>query len=160
MIFLLYVWVLLQSILILKEREKILYHYAPFPDASLIYDKMRALIKSNKKHNIVIVGGGATGVSLGGALSDFVKESKKSDILSITIIEALPTILSGWDERLVKKVNEVLLEKGIRIMTNSAVTRVENDGDGSVVFILVIADQKSIHLLLFGLQGLKAMIYQ
>ena len=80
--------------------------------------------------SIVIVGGGATGVSLGGALSDFVKESKKSDSVSITIIEALPTILSGWDERLVKKVNEVLHEKGIRIMTSSPVARVENDGDG------------------------------
>jgi len=99
-------------------------------DASLVCDKVRALIKSNKKHNIIIVGGGATGVSLGGALSDFVKESKKLDRLSITIIEALPTILSGWDERLVKKVNEVLHEKGIRIVTSTAVTRVENDGDG------------------------------
>ena len=98
-------------------------------DASLICDKVRALIKSNKKHNIIIVGGGATGVSLGGALSDFVKESKKLDRLSITIIEALPTILSGWDERLVKKVNEVLHEKGIRIVTSTVVTRVENDGD-------------------------------
>jgi NADH:ubiquinone reductase (H+-translocating) len=99
-------------------------------DASLICDKVSALIKSNKNHNIIIVGGGATGVSLGGALSDFVKESKKSDRLSITIIEALPTILSGWDERLVKKVNDVLHEKGIRIMTSSAVAIVENDGDG------------------------------
>src|ERR1044072_4565804 len=45
-------------------------------DASLICDKVGALIKSNKKHNIVIVGGGATGVSLGGALSDLVNESK------------------------------------------------------------------------------------
>jgi len=32
-------------------------------DASLICDKMRALLKSNKKHDIIIVGGGATGVS-------------------------------------------------------------------------------------------------
>ncbi|MFL6413275.1 MAG: NAD(P)/FAD-dependent oxidoreductase [Nitrososphaeraceae archaeon] len=99
-------------------------------DASLICDKVGALTKSNKKHNIVIVGGGATGVSLGGALSDLVNESKKVDRLSITIIEALPTILSGWDERLVKKVNEILHEKEIRIMTSSAVTRVENDDDG------------------------------
>jgi NADH:ubiquinone reductase (H+-translocating) len=99
-------------------------------DASLICDKVGALIKSNKKHNIVIVGGGATGVSLGGALSDLVNESKKVDRFSITIIEALPNILSGWDERLVKKVNEILHEKEIRIMTSSAVTRVENDDDG------------------------------
>jgi NADH dehydrogenase len=97
-------------------------------DASMIYDRISALIKLNKKQNIVIVGGGATGVSLAGALSDFIKDSKKTDSLSITIIEALPTILSGWDERLVKKVNEVLHKKGIRIMTRSPVTKVENSG--------------------------------
>ena len=97
-------------------------------DASLIYDRVSALIKLNKKQNIVIVGGGATGVSLGGALSDFIKDSKKTDSLSITIIEALPTILAGWDERLVKKVNEVLHKKGIRIMNGSPVTKVENCG--------------------------------
>ena len=97
-------------------------------DASLIYDRVGALIKLNNKQNIVIVGGGATGVSLGGALSDFIKDSKKTDSISITIIEALPTILSGWDERLVKKVNEVLDKKGIRIMTRSPVSKVENCG--------------------------------
>ena len=97
-------------------------------DASLIYDKVSTLIKSNNKQNIVIVGGGATGVSLGGALSDFIKENKKTDSLSITIIEALPTILPGWDERLVKKVNEVLHKKRIRILTRSPVTKVENCG--------------------------------
>ncbi|MFL6394514.1 MAG: NAD(P)/FAD-dependent oxidoreductase [Nitrososphaeraceae archaeon] len=129
-------------------------------DASLICDKVGALIKSNKKHNIVIVGGGATGVSLGGALSDLVNESKKVDRLSITIIEALPTILSGWDERLVKKVNEVLQEKEIRTMTSSAVTRVENDSDGSSSIYLSDSGSKFIHLLLFGLQELKVMIYQ
>jgi NADH dehydrogenase len=97
-------------------------------DASLIYDRVSALTKLNKKQNIVIVGGGATGVSLGGALSDFIKDTKKTDSISITIIEALPTILSGWDERLVKKVNEVLHKKEIRIMTRSPVTKVENCG--------------------------------
>ncbi len=114
-------------------------------DASLICDKISALIKSNKKHDIVIVGGGATGVSLGGALSDLVKESKKSDILTITIIEALPTILSGWDERLVKKVNEVLHEKEIRIRTSSAVTKVENDGDASCSNIYLSDSGSKIH---------------
>ena len=44
-------------------------------------------------------------------------------MLTITIIESLPTILSGWDERLVEKVNEVLLEKEIRVRTSSAVIR-------------------------------------
>jgi NADH dehydrogenase len=67
-------------------------------------------------------------ISDAGALSDFIKDSKKTDSLSITIIEALPTILPGWDEHLVKKVNEVLHKKGIRIITRSPVTKVENCG--------------------------------
>src|ERR687894_613438 len=98
-------------------------------DASLIYDKVSEFIKSNNNHDIVIVGGGATGVSLGGALSDLIKDSGKTNSISIKIIEALPTILSRWDERLVKKVNEVLNEKGITIMTSTAVSGVENGGN-------------------------------
>jgi NADH dehydrogenase len=112
-------------------------------DASLIYDKVSTLIKSNNKENIVIVGGGATGVSLGGALSDFIKENKKTDSLSITIIEALPTILPGWDERLVKKVNEVLQKKRIKIMTRSPVTKVENYG--SSIYLSDDDDASKIH---------------
>ena len=110
-------------------------------DASLIYDSVSSIVNSDKEQSVVIVGGGATGVSLGGALSDFINESKKSDSVSVTIIEALPTILSGWDERLVKKVEEVLCEKGIRIITSSPVARVENaDGDGSDI---CLSDGKS-----------------
>ena len=101
-------------------------------DASLIYDRINSIVDSDKKQSVVIVGGGATGVSLGGALSDFINENKKSDSVSVTIIEALPTILSGWDKHLVMKVEEVLLEKGIRIIKNSPVAKVENaDGDGN-----------------------------
>jgi NADH:ubiquinone reductase (H+-translocating) len=100
-------------------------------DASLIYDRISSIVNSDKKESVVIVGGGATGASLGGALSDFINESKKSDFVSVTIIEALPTILSGWDKRLVNKVEEVLHEKGIRIITNSPVSQVENADCGS-----------------------------
>ena len=111
-------------------------------DASLIHDRVSSLVNSDHKQSIVIVGGGATGVSLGGALSDYIKESKKSDSVSITIIEALPTILSGWDERLVKKVEQVLLKKGIRIITSSPVAKVEN-GDGGSSDICLSDDGKS-----------------
>ena len=62
---------------------------------------------------------------------DFINESKKSDSVSITILEALPTILQRWEERIVKKVEDVLHEKGIRIMTSSPVAKVENVGADS-----------------------------
>ena len=38
-------------------------------DASLIHDRVSSIVNSDNKQSIVIVGGGATGVSLGGALS-------------------------------------------------------------------------------------------
>jgi NADH dehydrogenase len=115
-------------------------------NASLIYDRVSSIVNSDKKESVVIVGGGATGVSLGGALSDFINESKKSDSVSVTIIEALPTILSGWDKRLVKKVEEVLREKGIRIITNSSVSQVENTaGNGNDICLSDDDGKSKIH---------------
>ena len=104
------------------------------------------------------MGGGATGVSLAGALSDFYKDSKKTDSLSITIIEALPTILSGWNERLVKKVNEVLHKKGIRIMTSFPVTKVENCG--SRIYLSKGAASQIQSSLTIWTAGVKGYIYQ
>lgn len=125
-------------------------------DASLIYDRVSSIVNSDKKQRVVIVGGGATGVSLGGALSDFINESKKSDSVSVTIIEALPTILSGWDERLVKKVEEVLREKGIRIITSSPVAKVENaDGDGSDIYLSDDGKSKIHSSLIIWTAGIK-----
>src|ERR671921_642847 len=97
-------------------------------DASMIYDRVSALIKSDNKPNIVIVGGGATGVSLAGALSDFIKDSKK--------------------------VNEVLHRKGIRIMTSSPVTKVENCGS-SIYFSNDAASkiQSSLTIWTAGVKG-------
>ena len=115
-------------------------------DASLIHDRVSSIVNSDKKQSVVIVGGGATGVSLAGALSDFINESKKSDSVSVTITEALPTILSGWDKSLVKKVEEVLHEKGIRIITNSPVAKVENAaGDGNDICLSDDDSKSKIH---------------
>src|SRR5919205_1877385 len=125
-------------------------------DASLIYDRVSSIVNSDKKESVAIVGGGATGVSLGGALSDFINESKKSDSVSVTIIEALPTILSGWDKRLVKKVEEVLREKGIRIITSSPVAKVENtDGDGSDIYLSDDGKSKIHSSLIIWTAGIK-----
>ena len=114
-------------------------------DASLIHDRVSSAVNSGNKQGIVIVGGRATGVSLGGALSDFIKESKKSDSGSITILEALTTILPGWDECLVNTVEEVLREKEIRIMTSSPVAKVENGGSDGIDVCLSGDGESKIH---------------
>ena len=85
--------------------------------------------------NIVIVGGGATGVSLGGALADYLNDQAKLKALSsssvpfevdldVTIVEALPNILAGWNPELAGEARKILESKGVRFLTNFIVSKV------------------------------------
>ena len=88
-------------------------------DASIIHDHILRIIDEaqNKKHNIVIVGAGATGISLGSALAETINASPNKSNIKINIIEATSTILPGWDIRVKNKTEEILKEKGIRIFS-------------------------------------------
>ncbi|MFY9965751.1 MAG: FAD-dependent oxidoreductase [Nitrososphaeraceae archaeon] len=97
--------------------------------------------------NIVIVGGGATGVSLGGAIADFLNDetileehfsSTHIEInFNVTIVEATSNILTGWNSELASKAQTILASKGVRILTNSEVSNIEHDNlilkDGSII---------------------------
>lgn len=106
--------------------------------------------QSNRNHNvnIVIVGGGATGISLGGAIADLLTDQAKlkallgtstpvETVLKVTIVEALPNILIGWNPELVSRAQKILESKGVRILTNSIVSKVERNNlifkDGSKI---------------------------
>jgi NADH dehydrogenase len=124
-------------------------------DAIFVHDKIQSFLssKSSERGNvtnqsngnnikITIVGGGATGVSLSGAIADFIKDQGRlrensETNLSITVVEALPNILTGWNSELVSRVKAILESKGIRILTNSKVSKVENNNlilyDGSKI---------------------------
>jgi NADH:ubiquinone reductase (H+-translocating) len=103
---------------------------------------------SNGGDNITIVGGGATGVSLGGAIADFLKDQAKLKErpdspppfkinLNVTIVEASSNILTGWNPELVNNARTILESKGVRILTNSEVSKIEHDNlilrDGSTI---------------------------
>lgn len=97
-------------------------------DASIIHEHVSKIIEeSNKKHNIVIVGAGATGISLGSSLAEMINASANKNNIKLNIIEATSTILPGWDIRVKNKTEEILKEKGIRIFHNSLVERVEEN---------------------------------
>jgi NADH dehydrogenase len=69
-------------------------------DASVIYDHISKIISEEiKKHNIVIVGAGATGVSLGSALAERINASPNKSNIKVNINEATSNILPGWDTR-------------------------------------------------------------
>jgi NADH:quinone reductase (non-electrogenic) len=105
---------------------------------------------SNRNNiNIVIVGGGATGVSLGGAIADLSTDQAKLKVLlsdtstsietdlKVTIVEALPNILIGWNPELGSRALKILESKGLRILTNSKVSKIEHNSlilrDGSTI---------------------------
>jgi NADH:ubiquinone reductase (H+-translocating) len=96
-------------------------------DASIIYNHISEIIKEEVKNNIVIVGAGATGISLGSALAEMINLSKNKDNIKVNIIEATSTILYGWDLKIKNKVEDILKKKGIRIFHNSLVERVDEN---------------------------------
>ena len=96
-------------------------------DASIIHDHISKIIKEDKKNNIVIVGAGATGISLAGALAEMINMSKNKDNVKVNIVEATSTILYGWDEKIKNKIEDTLKKKGIRIFHNSIVEKVEEN---------------------------------
>lgn len=119
---------------------------------SYIEDKMKKSNddkkRSNGRNNLIIVGGGATGVSLGGAIADLLidqtKPKERPDSLqpfkislNVTIVEALSDILTGWNSELVSNARTILESKGVRILTSSVVSKIEDDNlilrDGSII---------------------------
>jgi NADH dehydrogenase len=89
-------------------------------------------IKGIQKGSINIVGGGATGISLAGALGE-VYGSR----LRIRVIEALDNILSGWDNYIVEYAEDTLNGYGVELLKGKKVTAVKSNSitmeDGRVL---------------------------
>ena len=81
--------------------------------------------------NFVIIGGGATGVELAGAISDIARLYMTRDfrhidptMASVVILEGSPNILGAYPEDLQKKAVEQLAGLGVQCRTNAQVTEV------------------------------------
>jgi NADH:ubiquinone reductase (H+-translocating) len=75
--------------------------------------------------DIVIAGAGATGISLAGALSEAFNAGVK-----ITVIEAQQDILAKWDFRISRFAKQLLLDRGVEILTGQSITEIT---DSSVI---------------------------
>lgn len=84
----------------IKGAEEYSQSFRSLDDAINLQKKIQNL----KDYNIIICGGGATGISLAGALSEISKENIK-----ITIVEAQSDILPGWNPKLVKTIKNFLI---------------------------------------------------
>ncbi|MDW3627306.1 MAG: FAD-dependent oxidoreductase [Nitrososphaeraceae archaeon] len=94
--------------------------------------KLQKKIQNLKDYNIIICGGGATGISLAGAISETSKDN-----LNITIVEAQSDILPGWNPKLVEAIKKFLLKNKINLITNNPIKEVYPSsvllGDGTII---------------------------
>jgi NADH oxidase (H2O2-forming) len=86
------------------------------PKDKIVIDKM--LEKCDERRNVIVIGGGFIGVEMADELNKRGKES-------VTILEILPHILNlAFDSELSVKAEEILKERGVKIMTNQGVKEI------------------------------------
>jgi NADH dehydrogenase len=83
----------------------------------------------------VIVGAGATGLELAGALAEIASETLRHDFrhirpeeARIILIEGGPRVLPGYPEDLSAKADKLVSKLGVEVMKNAMVTSVDQDG--------------------------------
>ena len=78
--------------------------------------------------NFVVVGGGFAGIETAGELMDLILDARKhyhtihKEDLKVIVLEALPMILPGFDQKLAEFAKEKMMERGIDIRLKTAVT--------------------------------------
>ncbi|AGH74089.1 NAD(P)/FAD-dependent oxidoreductase [Edwardsiella piscicida] len=100
-----------------------------------LFLKYSAAGKTDEQVNIAIVGGGATGVELSAELHNAVKqlqsygyENLSSAALNVTLVEAGERILPALPPRISAAAHQELTNLGVRVLTNTMVTRAEANG--------------------------------
>jgi NADH:ubiquinone reductase (H+-translocating) len=83
----------------------------------------------------VIVGAGATGVELGGALGEIANQTLKNDFRSIRpqdarilVVDTATRVLSTYPEDLSRKAEKALLKLGVRVRSGVMVTEIDAEG--------------------------------
>jgi NADH dehydrogenase len=109
-------------------RRKILYAFEAAERANTPDERRRWL-------TFVIVGGGATGVELAGALGEIARETLRHDFRSIhpeeaviQILDGSPRVLPAYAPDLSAKAERALIRLGVRVRNNVQVTAIDADG--------------------------------
>jgi NADH dehydrogenase len=92
-----------------------------FADAKNIQTDISELLLSNPSARILIGGGGPTGIEVAGEIKYNYPKAK------VAIVEAMPTLLTGFSPRFLAPVEERLRKLGVNIITNEAIASVTKD---------------------------------
>lgn len=82
--------------------------------------------------SIVVCGGGPTGVEVAGELQDYIDQDLKkwipevADELKVTLVEALPNVLSMFNKKLVDYTAQVFQDTNIELKTNTMIKKVDD----------------------------------
>ncbi len=100
-----------------------------------LFLKFSASADKQKKVNIAIVGGGATGVELSAELHNAVKQLHSygfkgldSEALNVTLVEAGERILPALPPRISAAAHQELTKLGVRVLTQTMVTSADKNG--------------------------------
>jgi len=100
-----------------------------FKDAIKIRDSVWNLAMGKKERiDIIVGGGGSTGVELAAEFMSWCGELSRefpACRLSVKIVEAGPTVLGGFPEKIIRLVEERLRSIGVEIVANSRIARTE-----------------------------------
>lgn len=99
-----------------------------FEDALVLRNRIEELARREGAFNIIVAGGGATGVEFSAELSNYLSHLKRRAAdgqcrEEITLVEAAPEILPGFAASIVRRARRRLEKLGIRIMTGAAISR-------------------------------------
>ncbi|MGE5521075.1 MAG: NAD(P)/FAD-dependent oxidoreductase [Candidatus Dadabacteria bacterium] len=111
--------------------------------------------------NIVVVGGGPTGVELAGAIAEMKNKILPRDYpelnisqMKISLVEAAPRLLNGMSEELGMKVEEYLGSLGVKVITHSSVSKYDGES-------VILKDGKTLYsrcvIWAAGVKGTKMM---
>lgn len=84
---------------------------------------------ANEAVDIVIGGAGSTGVELAGEIQEWISQMRKEGYrcrTSVTLIDAAPTILNGFEPKVIERTNARLRKLGTSTLAKEKVTKVES----------------------------------
>ena len=96
-------------------------------DQTLVITSDQLLSITEVPSKVVIIGGGAIGVEFASALNDFGS--------TVTVVEALPQILTGCDKDIAKVVHRSFQKRGIDIRTGTLVQGHTPNAEGTTVLL-------------------------